>query len=91
MLWLSQEKYKERVLERFNMKNDKPIEIPLGIHFKLYNVICPSMEKDKERLTKIPYSSTVKSLMYAMVYTEPYIAHVVEIVSRFLINPGKNH
>lgn len=42
-------------------------------------------------MQKIPYASAVGSLMYAMVCTRPDIAHVVEVVSRFLSNPGKEH
>lgn len=34
-LRLSQEKYIERVLERFNMKHAKPVSTPLAGHFKL--------------------------------------------------------
>ncbi|KAI4334662.1 hypothetical protein L6164_013380 [Bauhinia variegata] len=33
----------------------------------------------------------VGSLMYAMVCTRPDIAHVVDVVSRFLSNPGREH
>ena len=42
-------------------------------------------------MSAIPYSSTVGSLMYAMVCTRPDIAHAVGVVSRFLSNPGKQH
>ena len=42
-------------------------------------------------MASIPYSSVVGSLMYAIVYTRPDIAHVVGVVSRFTINPGKDH
>ena len=42
-------------------------------------------------MAKVPYSSAVGSLMYAMVCTRPDIAHVVGVVSRFLENPGKEH
>ena len=34
-LWLSQEKYVELVLVRFNMKDAKPDSMPLASHFKL--------------------------------------------------------
>ncbi|GKV04185.1 hypothetical protein SLEP1_g16379 [Rubroshorea leprosula] len=34
-LWLSQEKYVEQLLERFNMKHAKPVSTPLANHFKL--------------------------------------------------------
>ncbi|PKI56618.1 hypothetical protein CRG98_023001 [Punica granatum] len=42
-------------------------------------------------MKKVPYSSAVGSLMYAMVCTRPDIAHSVGVVSRFLSNPGKEH
>uniref|UniRef100_A0A2N9HLM6 Integrase catalytic domain-containing protein n=1 Tax=Fagus sylvatica TaxID=28930 RepID=A0A2N9HLM6_FAGSY len=90
-LWLSQEKYVERILERFNMKHAKPVSTPLGGHFKLSKKSCPSSNKEKENMASIPYSSAVGSLMYAMVCTRPDIAHAVGVVSRFMVNPGKEH
>ena len=90
-LWLSQEKYVERVLKRFNMDKAKPVSIPLGNHFKLSKSMCPSSRKEIEEMEAIPYSSAVGSLMYAMVCTRPDIAHAMGIVSRFLSNPRKKH
>jgi len=34
-LWLSQESYIEKVLDRFNMSNAKPVSPPLAGHLKL--------------------------------------------------------
>lgn len=34
-LWLSQERYTEKLLERFNMKKANPIVAPLARHFNL--------------------------------------------------------
>ena len=90
-IWLSQEKYIERVLERFNMKGAKSVSSPLANHFKLSKELCPKTKEEKENMTHIPYSSAVGSLMYAMVCTRPDIAHAVGVVSRFLSNPGKAH
>ena len=42
-------------------------------------------------MSKVPYASAVGSLMYAMVWTRPDIAHAVGVVSRFMENPGKEH
>jgi len=43
-------------------------------------------------MSRIPYASVVNSLMYAMVYTRPYIAHAVGVLSRFFMSkPGKEH
>src|SRR2546425_6812648 len=90
-LWLSQEKYIEKVLNRFNMSNAKTVCTPLAGHFKLNSKQCSSSEKEKDELKKIPYASAVGSLMYAMVCTRSDIAHAVGVVSRFLSNPGKEH
>ncbi|KAL9273201.1 Retrovirus-related Pol polyprotein from transposon TNT 1-94-like protein, partial [Drosera capensis] len=90
-LWLSQEKYVERVLERFNMKGAKTVSCPLPSHLKLSKKLCPSTEKEKDEMSRVPYSSAVGSLMYAMVCIRPDIAYAVGVVSRFLSNPGKQH
>lgn len=90
-LWLSQEKYIEKVLRRFNMDNAKAVSSPLANHFRLSSKQSPSTEKEKASMQRVPYASAVGSLMYAMVCTRPDIAHAVGVVSRFLSNPGKEH
>ena len=73
------------------MSNSKPVSTPLASHFKLSLRQCPTSEKEKAEMKKIPYASPVGSLMYQMVCTRPDIAHAVGVVSRFLSNPGKEH
>jgi hypothetical protein len=90
-LKLSQGEYIEKVLERFRMQNAKPVSTPLAIHFKITKEMCPKTQEDIEYMSKVPYSSTVGSLMYAMVCTRPDIAHAVGVVSRYMNNPGKEH
>lgn len=90
-LYLSQEKYVEKVLHRFCMDKAKAVSVPLASHFKLNYEQCPSMNEEKLSMKNIPYSSAVGSLMYAMVCTRPDIAHAVGMVSRYLSNPGRHH
>ena len=73
------------------MKQSKPISTPLGAHFKLRKKSCSSSKKEKGDIASTIYSSTVRSLMYAMVCTRPNIAHAVGVVSRFMVNPSKDH
>ena len=73
------------------MKHAKPVSTPLGSHFKLRKKSCSSSKKEKEDIASTIYSSVVGSLMYAMVCTRPDIAHAVGVVSRFMVNPGKDH
>jgi hypothetical protein len=90
-LFISQEQYIEKVLERFNMNNAKVVSSPLATHFKLSTKQSPSTDEEKEDMERIPYASAVGSLMYAMVCTRPDIAHAVGVVSRFLSDPGREH
>ena len=90
-IWLSQERYIEKVLERFGMKDSKPVGSPLANHFRLCAEQCPKSDEEKNKMKNVPYASAVGSLMYAMVCTRPDIAYAVGITSRFLANPGKEH
>jgi len=73
------------------MENAKAVRTPLATHFKLSAKQSPSNEIEKSDMQQVPYASVVGSLMYAMMCTRPYIAHVVGTVSRFLSNPGGKH
>ncbi|XP_047339823.1 secreted RxLR effector protein 161-like [Impatiens glandulifera] len=42
-------------------------------------------------MEKIPYASTVGSLMYAQVCTRPDIVYIVGVLRRYLSNPGLDH
>ena len=88
--WLSQESYFEWLLERFNMKEAKPVTTPLGGHFKLNKRSFPSKEEENKKMVAIPYLLVVGSLMYAMVCTRPDIAQTVGlgVVSKFLVTPN---
>ena len=90
-LTLSQNEYIQKVLERFNMHNAKPVSIPLASHFKLSKEECPKTQDEMAHMSKVPYASAAGSLMYAMVYTRPDIAHAMAVVSRYMNNPGKEH
>ena len=90
-LWLSQEHYIKRVLQRFHMEKAKVVSTPLATHFKLSSKQSPSNEDEKLYMQRVPYASAVGSLMHAMVCTKPDIAHAVGTVSRFLSNRGREH
>nr|GEU36957.1 retrovirus-related Pol polyprotein from transposon TNT 1-94 [Tanacetum cinerariifolium] len=87
-LTLSQTDYISKVFKKFNMSSCKPVPTPLAPHFKLSSHERPKSEEDKEGMSRVPYSSAVGSLMYAMVCTRPDLAHAVSVVSRYMHNPG---
>jgi hypothetical protein len=65
--------------------------MPLAIHFKLTKEMCPKTHEEIEYMSKVPYSSSIGSLMYVMVCTRLDIAHAVGVVSMYMNNPSKEH
>ena len=61
-LWLSQESYIEKVLERFNLSKAKAIYSPLTGHLKLSLKQCPTSEKDMKEMSKVPCAFVIGSL-----------------------------
>ncbi|GMJ08398.1 hypothetical protein HRI_004509000 [Hibiscus trionum] len=48
-LWLSQQGYVEKVLDRFGMSKAKPVSTPLANHFKLSTEQCPKTDNEIEK------------------------------------------
>ena len=86
-LWLSQQKYVEKVLEKFGMNNVKPFNVLVAPHFKISSVLSPRTDEEKKYMYHVPYTNAVGKLMYAMVSTRPDISHAVGVVSKFMENP----
>ncbi|CAM8924307.1 unnamed protein product [Rhodiola kirilowii] len=90
-LFLSQKSYIQKILSRFGMSSAKSIDTPSAANLRLSSVSTAQSEAEKEYMSRVPYSSAVGSLMYAMVCTRPDIAHAVSVVSRFMGQPEKEH
>ncbi|XP_040871215.1 secreted RxLR effector protein 161-like [Glycine max] len=73
------------------MTDSKPISTLLSEKEKLSTMIKVQDQVDQDYMSKVPYSSVVGSLMYAMVCTRPDLAYAVSMVSRFLNQPQKEH
>ena len=91
LLSLSQEPYINKILERFQMQHSKPINTPVAKSEGLSQKMCPRTPQEEEYMRKVPYTSAVGSLMYAMMCTRPDIFFVVAMVSRYQSNPGPVH
>ena len=67
------------------------MNVPIPVGVKLSAEQCPKTQEEEEDMSCVPYASAVSSLMYAMVYTRPDIAHAVGVLSRFMSNTRKEH
>ena len=73
------------------MQDSKLVKVPIPVGVRLSAEQCPKTRDEEEDMSRVPYASAVGSLMYAMVYTRPDIVHVVEVLSKFMSKPGKEH
>ena len=73
------------------MQNVKPVSTLLAAHFRLSSAISPQSEDDIDYMSRVPYSNAMGYLMYAMICSHPNLSYVVNVVSRYIANPGKEH
>ncbi|GJX20885.1 retrovirus-related pol polyprotein from transposon TNT 1-94 [Tanacetum coccineum] len=62
---------------------------PSSKNFRLST--APQSEAQIEHMSRIPYASSVESLMYVMVCTRSDTADATSVVSRYMAHPGKEH
>ena len=73
------------------MQNAKPITTPLVAHFRLSSALCPQSDEKVDYMSRVPYSSVVGSLMYAIVCSHLDLAYAISAVSKYMAKPGKEH
>jgi Reverse transcriptase (RNA-dependent DNA polymerase) len=86
ILALSQEHYIRKVLEKFRMQDCKSIDTPIAKGEGLSLRMRPKTPDEKIQMEKVPYSSAVGSLIYAMMCTTPDISFAVRMVNRYQAN-----
>jgi len=88
---LSQQRYINDILNRFEMQDCKPASTPINISEKITLHQCPKTNEEILDMKNIPYREAVGSLMHLMVSSRPDLAYAVGYVARFMENPGKVH
>jgi hypothetical protein len=87
----NQSKYIGNVLERFGMKDCKPVSTPINSGTKLTKEMSPKTDEEISEMNLVPYRSAVGSLIYLVTGTRPDIAVAVGEVAKYSNNPGKQH
>ena len=73
------------------MQDSKPMDTPVDKSLSLSRDMCPKTLEEKEKMSRVSYTSAVGSLMYAMMCSRPDICYAVGLVSRYQSNPGQKH
>ncbi|KAI1000162.1 hypothetical protein K3495_g8036 [Podosphaera aphanis] len=83
---LSQERYINKIIDRFDLNNERLSDIPMTPHAKF------SPSKDDENLVNITlYRSAIGSLMYVAIATRPDIAFAVNTLAQSNVKPSQTH
>ena len=70
------------MLRKFNMQNVKPVTTSLAAHFKLSYALCQQSDEEVDYMFRVPYSSAMGSLMYAMMCLHLDFAYAVRAINR---------
>eukprot|EP00253_Pinus_taeda_P005872 PITA_05872 len=72
------------------MKDCSPSVVPIVKGDRFISNQCPNNDFEREQMKNIPYTSVVRSLMYAQVCTRPDIAFVVGMLGRYQSDPDSD-
>ena len=83
LIGLSQDTYIDKVLKRFNMEEAKKGFLPMSHDIHLSKSQCPTTTDERDRSSKVPYTSAIESIMYAMINTRPDVSYALSVISRY--------
>ena len=72
---LSQSSYITKVLCRYGFDEVKPVHTPFTQSCKLTKVQAQQLDEEQCYMEKISYTSIIRSIMYLMVCTRPYLSY----------------
>jgi hypothetical protein len=82
--------YIQKILKKFNMEYCSPVHTPESTA-DLGSIQAENSEENNNYMKKVPYREAIGALLYASICTRPDIAHAVNQVSQFQINPTPAH
>jgi hypothetical protein len=89
-LFLTQEGYIRRILDRYGMANISGVTLPMSQHAK-FAVQEPLTDDEEQFMHDKPFNSVLGACMYAMVGTRPDIAYAVGALAKFMTCPRPEH
>lgn len=88
---LSQERYIDDLLKKFNMNLAKDVSTPIESNTKITKDLGPENEEEREQMKNRPYRELIGSLIYLANATRPDIAYAANTLARFCSDPGEEH
>ncbi|GJT50518.1 retrotransposon protein, putative, ty1-copia subclass [Tanacetum coccineum] len=79
LIGLSQDMYLDKILKRFKMKNSKKGNLPLHHGINISKDLCPKINEELDKMSRVPHASAIRSIMYAMTYTRPDVSFALSM------------
>jgi hypothetical protein len=73
------------------MEQSKKGLLPMSHGTHLSQKQCASTANERERMSKVPYTSAIVSILYAMISTHPDVSYVISVTSRHQADLGERH
>src|SRR6185312_7995979 len=73
------------------MEEAKKGFLPMSHGIHLSKTQCPTTTDERERMSKVPYASAIRSIIYAMISTRPDVSYTLSVTSRYQSDPGESH
>ena len=83
---ISQKKYQEGVLKKFDMENCKPVSTPLEFGKKY-----EELSKEDKQFDTRTYQRAIGCLIYAATISRPHLSTAISVLSKFMSKPGVEH
>ncbi|KAL0117638.1 hypothetical protein PUN28_008790 [Cardiocondyla obscurior] len=90
-IYLSQKKYIEDLIEKFDIKQAKEASTPIKPNLKITKEASPSTEEERQEMKNRPYRELIGGLIYLANATRPDISFAAATLSRFCTDPGRDH
>ncbi|GJW00827.1 retrotransposon protein, putative, ty1-copia subclass [Tanacetum coccineum] len=81
LIRLSRDTYLDKILKRFKMENSKKWNLPLHHGIKISKDLCPKIDEELDKMSRVPYVSAIGLIMYAMTCTRPDVSFSLSMSS----------
>lgn len=90
-IYISQKKYIEDLIAKFNMEDAKTVSTPMETNTRITKESSPRSEDERAEMKNRPYRELVDGLIYLANATRPDIAFAASTLNRFCTDPGELH
>ena len=81
--------YIDTMLKWLSMEDFKNDYLPIGSEITLFKKDCVTTPEERERMSRVPYASTIGSIMHIMICTRLNMVYSLGIVSGYQSDPSE--